>query len=1232
MPEIHLHSFVGHNRFCSSPHLNLFFSAIFLFFGAFSKDLQAAADSASVSKATITRLSVPKEGKTGFTLLDNSKTGVLFTNLLPASRWITNVNLVSGSGVALGDYDGDGLCDIYLCSLAGSNVLYKNLGNWTFKDVTAEAGVGCPNQTSSGAVFADLDGDGDLDLLVTSYGGPNACFMNDGKGHFTDQTAAAALASKWGSTSMALADIDGNGTLDLYVCNYGASSIVRSGGTVAYGKNSKGEPVIVGRNAKRLKIINGVIVELGEPDILYLNDGHAHFTPVNWSETFTDEFGAPVTEAPWDMGLSVILRDFNNDGFPDIYVCNDMLSPDRIWLNNGKGKFRAASGLAIRKVGYSSMGVDVADIDRDGHDDIFIGDMLSRDHQRRMLQQSLVSQQPNRIGDIPARFQTGRNILLCGRGDGTFAELGNYSGIAASDWTWSCVFLDVDLDGWEDLLVTNGFEYDANNMDIRNQIDGMKNLGLNAKRRTMLLYPRLTTPNCAFRNLHNRRFEESGHSWGFDSKAVSNGMALADLDNDGDLDLVVNCMNSGALIYRNETTAPRVSVRLDGAPPNTRGVGARIQVSGGPVVQSQVMIAGGRYVSSDDSMRVFATGGLTNLLNIRVDWPSGVRSEIPNVPANSICVIQETGDTHPLTQNREQMLFAADPAVLNFVHEQSEFDDFSRQPSLPHKLSQSGPVILVKDLDGDGFEDLIVGAGKGGRTTVLMNRKGQFRMEQPEMWKTPATASDTAIVAFRKSDRIVTVIQAQSNFEETGGSSRIHVIDLENGQWKEVQTLEVPSTVIGSMALGDIDGDGDLDLFLGGRCIPGEYPRAASSFLYRNNSGLFELDRAGSEPFRDLGLLTGAVFSDLTGDGYPELISSVEWGPIRVFLNNNGRFLDSEMDRNIRGLRGLWTFVTTADLDGDGKLDILAGNFGLNTVYQSRMAKEAALFHGDLNGDGHEAMMEAYRSDEGPFLPFRDMTVNRLSLPWLNAAFTTHASYAESTVEKMMAGHSKVSALTANCFETSIFFNRGGRFDRQILSPDAQYSPATAALVSDFDGDGDLDIFLSQNFFAVRPDDERLDSGRGLFLHGSGSGKFVSNCLTDGIATYGQQGAAVSLDFDNDGHPDLIVTQNSGSIDAYRNQSGSQTIRLSVRGEPPNRDAIGAVVRLMNGENWGAAYEIQCASGPIGQSSFVRFLAKVPKGAWIRIVWPRGVVKDYPLPDKAASIVIEQDGGLTVIK
>jgi hypothetical protein len=1188
--------------------------------------------SARARDAVITKLNVPTSGKTGFTLIDPQKTGVQFINPLPDSRKMTNANLMNGSGVALGDYDGDGLCDIYFCSLGGSNILYKNLGNFTFKNVTAEAGVACAGQTSTGAVFADIDGDGDLDLLVTSMGGPNACFINDGKGHFTDQTAAAGLVSQWGSSSMALADIDGNGTLDLYVCNYGATSILRSGGTMSVGKNARGEPVVLGRNSRRMKIIEGVLYELGEPDILYLNDGHGHFTPVSWPETFKDEQGQPLAEAPWDQSLSVMMRDLNGDGFVDIYVCSDAATPDRIWLNDGHGKFRAAPTSAIRKTSYFTMGIDVADIDRDGHDDILTVDMLSRSHEKRITQQGQMHPQANLLDDLALRFQVRRNVLLRSDGRGNFTEIGNYSGLAASDWTWSCVFLDVDLDGWEDVLMTNGFEHDVDDADIHAEVAHLGSLPLGPMRRTLLKYPKLATPNYAFHNLHNLTFKETGADWGFNSTSIGNGVALADLDNDGDLDVVVNCMNSVALVYRNESPAPRVAVRLKGNGGNTQGIGARITVRGGPVTQIQTMISGGRYVSGDQVERVFATGTAANV-SVEVDWPSGAHSEIPNVPANSLCEITEPANAPSVAKKRETEttpLFTNESAALNHTHQEADYDDFMRQPSLPRQLSRSGPTLGVADLNQDGYDDLIIGAGKGGVGAVYLNDRGKFQIAKSPFSNSPARADDVAILAFHKSDQVTVVLRAESNYEELApADSIIHVFEVANSQWTEVQTMRVPKVMIGALALADLQRNNSLALFVGGRCIPGQYPRAASSFIYRYNGKTFDPDPKASERFRDFGLVTGAIFSDLNGDGFPDLIVSSEWSRIRVFLNNKGALTETKFDSPA----GLWQCVATGDINGDGLPDIIAGNWGLNSLYNSRGTQRLALYHGDLNDNGAETMFQAY-FENGRWVAFHDLGTASKALPWLTGAFPTYAAYAKATADQILAGHAKnLQRLEVDSLESSLFLNRSNNFERAILPAEAQFSPAMGATIADFNGDGIEDVFIAQNFFAVRPGDERLDAGGGLLLPGDGRGGFASaDPRTSGISMLGQQANPVAADFSNNGKVDLVVAQNSAATQFFRNSSARSGLRVTLRGPTGNLDAIGAQLRAKAGDRLGPVREIQCASGSAGQSSFTQIFAPTEAIAAIHVLWPGGKTADYPITGDVKNVIIDFEKGVVIGK
>jgi len=541
--------------------------------------------------------------------------------------------MVSGAGLAAGDFDGDGRCDLYFCNRGGANALFRNLGNAKFENVSAPE-VACPGRSSMGATFSDINGDGLLDLLVSCFFGTNSCFVNLGNGRFTNATPNSGLSSRGGATTLALGDLDGDGDLDLYVAYFGIEAILREGGRLSYSMVN-GRPVVTGRHARRIKVVEGNLVELGEQDVLYLNDGRGHFTAANWAELFLDEDGQPLRTAPMDFGLSVQIRDMNGDGFPDIYLCNDFQTPDRAWLNDGHGRFRAVPREAMRNMSYASMGMDFADIDRDGRVDFLTVEMLSREHARRLRQLSSMPAAGRRIGEIENREEVPRNALYWNRGDGTYAEIAWFSGIAASDWSWSPIFLDVDLDGFEDLLVSAGSLYDVMDQDAA--------MAARPDARTQLaLYPRLDNRNVAFRNRGDLTFEDVSQAWGFDSRQVSHGMALADLDDDGDLDVVINCANAAPLFYRNDSSAPRVAVRLKGLPPNTQGIGAQIKLLGGAVpMQSQEIICGGRYLSGDQAIRVFAAGSHDQEMQLEVTWRSGRRTVVRGVKGNRLYEVDE---------------------------------------------------------------------------------------------------------------------------------------------------------------------------------------------------------------------------------------------------------------------------------------------------------------------------------------------------------------------------------------------------------------------------------------------------------------------------------------------------------------------------------------------------------------------------------------------------------------
>lgn len=590
----------------------------------------------------------------GFTRLEPSQTGIHFTNQIAEIRALTNRNLLSGSGVALGDVDGDGLCDIYFCALDNDNALYRNVGNWKFEDITARAKVACPNQDSTGAVFADVDGDGDLDLLVTGLGNGVRLFANDGKGQFAERTSEAGLQSKTGSMSMALADIEGDGDLDLYVVNYRPTTIKDVPTAQFRVEYIGGKPTITQLNGiptTRPDLTNrfvlspsGEVLEMGEADHLYINDGAGKFRREPFtSGRFLDEDGKPLTAPPMDWGLAAIFYDFSGDGAPDLYVCNDLFPPDRIWINDGRGKFRAIAATAIRSTSTFSMGVDFADINRDGYADFFVTDMRSREHTQQQVQVGEMTSMVTPPGFIELRQQKGQNTLQLNRGDGTFAEISWYAGVEGSEWSWGPIFLDVDLDSWEDLLISNGNQYDVQNADVAQEIEQLKAANrLNPRELLELLrrFPKLTSQNLIFRNERDFTFRDVSREWGFETEEISQGMALGDLDNDGDLDLVINNLYMAASMYRNDASAGRVAIRLRGAGKNTRGVGAKIEFRGGPVVQRQEMLGGGRYLSSDDPVRTFALEA-GKVGEFTVTWRSGKQTRVSDVRANRIYTVGE---------------------------------------------------------------------------------------------------------------------------------------------------------------------------------------------------------------------------------------------------------------------------------------------------------------------------------------------------------------------------------------------------------------------------------------------------------------------------------------------------------------------------------------------------------------------------------------------------------------
>lgn len=1161
---------------------------------------------------------VPTTGRAGFTEV-RAQTGIEFTNTLNWASAAKNHNLMQSAGVAAGDFDGDGLCDLYFCSVEGRNSLYRNLGNWRFADVTDQAGVACPGMYSTGAVFADVDGDGRLDLLVSGNNGPNFYFHNQGTGRFTNLTAAAGLLSRpLGATSMALADLNGDGALDLFVANYGENTVLRSGGEFSV-RMVNGKPVVSGRAGRRLKIIDGNLVEYGEPPSIYLNDGRGRFTPLSWTDgTFLDEDGKPFREAPMDLALSVMMRDINGDGIPDIYVCNDFQQPDRIWINDGRAKFRALPWTAMRHQSRFSMGVDFADVDRDGHDDFIVVDMLSRLHALRMTQSTDSNMMAGVVGLLDDRPQIRRNTLFHNRGDGTYAETANFAGVDASDWTWTPVFLDVDLDGYEDLLVSNGHAFDTQDLDTAAQTPPNRRPGGELAHLTS--YPRLHTPNYAFRNRRDGTFEETGPRWSFNSTQACHGVICADLDNDGDLDVVVSSLNAPPLIYRNDSDAPRIAVRLKGRGANTRGINARITVRGGAVpVQAQEMICGGRYLSADEPVRAFAAGSPTNRLTIEVNWRSGTRSVIRDLPANAIYEIDEAGAGPaelPKPKAPAAPLFKDVSSLLNHRHHEEPFDDFARQPLLPRKLSQLGPGVAWLDLDGDGHDELVVGSGRGGALDMF-NSHGKDAFTKSSL--TNIATDDLLGLAAWHNEGKPALLVARAGYE-TSDSSMVLSVQAAGAAFEVNINTGISHGSISCLAVADMDGDGTLDRFIGNRVVAGRYPEVWSSLV-------------NTQLLHDAGMVSGAVWSDLDGDGFPELILACEWGPLKIFRNARGKLspwnppvqLETQNAKPeiLSQLTGWWTSVTTGDFDGDGRMDIVAGNWGLNSSHQASFTSPQRLYYGDLNGDGLMSLIEAELDGAlNKVVPRENLVMLAPALPFLRARYPTHASFRAAGVAEILGDRFRAAQeLAATTLATTLLLNRGDHFESVPLPPEAQWAPVFGMSVADMDGDGDEDLFLAQNFFATRKDVPRLDAGRGLWLNNDGGGNFRAMGATEsGVVAWGEQRGCAVGDFNEDGRVDLLLAQNGGETRLFENQTARPGLRVRLQGPPGNPAGLGAVIRLKHADGFGPAREIHGGGGYLSQDSVVPVLGLRAKPTHVLVRWPGGKTTEGPVADGAREV------------
>lgn len=1188
-------------------------------------------------------------GETGFEALSPSETNILFENQVTDEEIVKNRHYLNGSGVTAGDVDGDGLVDLYFAALNGPNRLYKNLGNMEFRDITEETGTAHEGYYSTGVLFADVDGDEDLDLFVGSFHKGVTLYINNGEGQFSAarQNQFDETAGK-GNTTLAMADIDSDGDLDLYITNYKETTVkdLYSSEELEW-NNILNEPFNEQNQTGPFTLVPPFddhytiymtddnrlagIAESGEEDELYLNEGGTFRKVENTETVFLDENGEPLgLDKEW--GLTAKFQDLNNDGFPDLYVCNDYFSKDRIWMNRGDGTFRALSSEAIRNMSFASMGVDFSDINHDGHLDIFVTEMLSPLHERRQQQVGADDPTYRRYYLMDHQPQYNRNSLYLKREDNTYAEIAYYSNVQATEWSWATRFMDINLDGYEDLIINTGYTYDLLDIDTQVQmIRGGQNISENFGE-FIKNAPSLELSNKFLKNNRDLTFSDESTEWGFEEADVSHGLAMADLDNDGDLDFVNNRLYKPATVFENKTNAGRILVKLKSDSPNVYGIGAKIKLESNEGIQEKQLASGGDYLSGATPLAMFAANDETSNYSIKVIWPDGFISHIENVKSNRVYEVQK--ESAESTQKNEdtpgtdpQSVFVDISNRLDHIHHEDPFNDEELQPLIPGLMSRLGPGLAWIDIDIDGDDDLIIGSGKGGSTSIFENRTdGTFLPLQKEFITELAPGDQTTILGWNTEAGLQLLI-GSANYEQGNPQApAVYQYQVNDLQPKRVDELTNYSTS-GAMAAADYNGDGEVDLFLGGRFVPAHYPREATSRLFISNNGSFEPDRNNWEILEQVGMVTGAVFSDYDSDGDPDLLLSREWDSIILLENENGTFRNVSDDVGLSSFKGWWSGITTGDFNNDGRPDIVAANRGLNSPYQLTNNQPIRIYYEDFNSDRRVDIIETYANEEGNYVP-RKRLFDFRSVPLITNNARSYEQFAGSNMQDILGSRlSGINFKEINTLQHLMFINTKEGFIPRELPKEAQLSAGFHVGVADFNNDGNEDLFMSQNYFDVPRQIPRYDSGRGLLLEGDGSGNLQPISGSEsGIKIYGEQRGAAFSDFNQDGKIDLAISQNSAQTKLYLNRTEKNGYSISLSGPSDNMNGIGSAIRLVysDGEK-GPLREIQSGSGYWSQDSFTQVMGVKDgkKVSGVEVFWFDGNKQTVNVSDEPDEVLIK---------
>ncbi|MEC5127087.1 FG-GAP-like repeat-containing protein [Verrucomicrobiales bacterium BCK34] len=1140
--------------------------------------------------------------------------------------------LYNGAGGCVGDYDGDGLPDIFLVSEDGKNRLFRQALPWKFEDVTDLLGLGGGDSWGAGATFVDIDNDGDLDLHVSNMGGPDFLYVNNGDGTFREDAKARGLNKSGPSWMANFADFDRDGDLDCYLLTYRLFYVGKDDPKFSF-QTVDGKQVVPPEHDDDFYLIQGHPQEAGTVDMLLENDGNGYFRNVS---------GSSGIGKLRNHGLSATWWDRNNDNWPDLYLANDFKDPDCLWMNQGDRTFKNVLGSSVSYTPWFAMGSDFADLNRDGWFDFFVADMSAMNHYRQKMEMGAMGSNAWFLEWAEPR-QLMRNMLYLNTGGDRLLESGYLSGVESTGWTWAVRFADFDCDGWEDTMVTNGMARDVNNSDHTLQIKALNKAKKYEERDALLksFQKPGSDRNKVFRNKGDLTFEDVSEEWKYNDLTASFGLILADIDRDGDLDAITNNMNQPVGVYRNDLTTGNSSlIELRGRQSNFFGVGARLRLKSASGWQTRMLTLSRGYESGSEPVVHFGLGDDDIIEQLEIDWPSGAKQVFNELPVNYRHIITEPeGDFIPeparTSPEPRRTLFSQDSLPgFTFVHEEDEFDDYKEQPLLPWRHSRFGPGIAFGDADADGDEDVWVGGatGQAGRL-VTRNDDGSWVSIPWGPWDVDSQSEDMGALFFDPDrDGDLDLYVASGGNQAKGADlkpileDRLYLnVEIKEGDMvsrgfakadpdpnPEKRAWESSGVV----AAADYDRDGDVDLFVGSRVKPGQFHEVPRQRLLRNEgTGLVDVIDDVSLALRDCGMVTGAIWSDVDQDGRLDLLVTNAWGPVRVFKQSESGTLDDFTEEaGLSGAHGWWQGIDGGDFDGDGDMDYIVTNLGQNTKYHASAEHPIQVYLNDFDGDGSCDLVESEFEGETLY-PMRGRSCSSQAMPFITEKFKTYHEFASAELAAIytppMLETSRVLKFTH--LSTSVLINDGeGRFEIQTLPPLAQIAPGFGVAVEDFDGDGNLDAVLAQNFYSPQPETGRMSGGLGLFLKGNGDGTFTEVWPQDsGISIHEDAKSLAIGDLNGDGAPDLVCGVNNGGVKTLINQTRGPKIRwssLQLKGVPGNPTAFGATVKITTSFGRTLTREVRGGSSYLSQSTAQQFigLGGAEHVAEVRVTWPDG--------------------------